>query len=137
MDPSHPYFSITQKEKKKGKKKKKKIQAQVFPVNFAGFLRTPFLRTSPVAASEYEHDETKLLYITSRLDKCYIWMICYELFRPPVKIDKKLHFYVAGQKLKWGKTKGKISFLYSFEKDNFSLEDGIIAPNVPPQLHHW
>ena len=30
---------------------KKETQAQVFPMNFAKFLRTPFLRTPPVAAS--------------------------------------------------------------------------------------
>ena len=51
MDPSQSYFTITHKEKKRARKK---IQAQVFPVNFAKILRTPFLRTSPVAASEDE-----------------------------------------------------------------------------------
>ena len=56
----------------KGKKKsKEKIQAQVFSVDFAEFLRTLFLRTSSVAASEDEHEETKLLHMTSQLDKCY------------------------------------------------------------------
>ena len=50
---------------------RKKIQARVFPVNFAGFLGTPFLRTSPVAASEDGYDETKLLHIMLRFNKCY------------------------------------------------------------------
>ena len=30
------------------------------------------LRTSLVAASEDEHDETKLLHMTSQLNKCYL-----------------------------------------------------------------
>ena len=34
-------------------------------MNFAKFLRTP-----PVAASEDEDDETKVLHITSRLNNC-------------------------------------------------------------------
>ena len=53
----------------------KSLQHICFPVNFAEFLRISFLRTPPVAASEDEHDETKLLHITSRLNKCYLWMI--------------------------------------------------------------
>ena len=44
---------------------RKKIQAQVFSVDFAEFLRTPFLRASLVAASEDEHNETKLLHVAS------------------------------------------------------------------------
>ena len=62
------------------------IQAHVFSVNFAKFLRTPLLRTSPVTASEDEYDETKLLHMTYRLNKCYLWMIRYESFWP-VKMD--------------------------------------------------
>ena len=55
----------------KEKKSKQKTQAQVFSVNFAGFLRTPFFKNILVAASEDEHDETKLLHMTSQLNKCY------------------------------------------------------------------
>ena len=40
-------------------------------------------------------------------------------------------------KVKWGKTKWKISLLYSFKKGNFSLVGGAVAPSVPPQLRHW
>ena len=40
--------------------------------DFAEFLRTFFERTLRVAASEDEHDETKLSNQTSRLDKCYL-----------------------------------------------------------------
>ena len=29
------------------------------------------------------------------------------------------------------------NFCISFEKGDFSLESGAIAPNVPPQLCHW
>ena len=50
INPSQPYFPITHKEKRRVRKK---IQAQVFSVNFAKFLRT-----SPVAASEDEHHKT-------------------------------------------------------------------------------
>ena len=43
-----------------GKKRRarKKIPAQVFSLNFAEFLKTLFLGTSLVAASEDEHNET-------------------------------------------------------------------------------
>ena len=78
MDPSQTYFPITQKKKRA----RKKIQAKISMVSFAKFLRT-----CPVAASEDEHDETKLLHMTSRLNKYYHWMIRYELFCEPVKMD--------------------------------------------------
>ena len=39
-----------------------------FPMNYAKFLRTPFLRTPAVAASENEHDKTKLLHTTYQLN---------------------------------------------------------------------
>ena len=32
-----------------------------------------------MSASEDEHDETKLLHMTSRLNKFYLWVIRYEL----------------------------------------------------------
>ena len=69
MDASQPHFPTTHK----GKKKSKKIDSStgVF-CEFAEFLRTPFSRTSPVAGSEDEHDETKLLHMTPRLNKCYL-----------------------------------------------------------------
>ena len=84
MDPSQPYFPITQKEKKKSKKKDSStaVFCELYPS-----LRTPFLITSPVAASEDEHDETKLLQMTSRLSICYLCMIRYELFWQPIKMD--------------------------------------------------
>ena len=62
----------------------------MFSLNFAKFLRTPFLRTSPVVASEDEHGETKLLYIKSRFygwTNVIFWTIRYELFWQPVKMD--------------------------------------------------
>ena len=52
MDPSQPCFPITLEEKKGEQEKRFK------PRYFAEFLRTPFLRPSPVAASEDENDET-------------------------------------------------------------------------------
>ena len=62
-------------------KGKKEEQEKRFKRRFVEFLRTPFLKTSPVAASEDEHDETtQLLHMTSRLSICYLCMICYELF---------------------------------------------------------
>ena len=79
-------FSHNAKQKKKKEKKKKratkKIQAKMFCVSFAKFLRTCL-----VPASEGEHDETKLLHMISRLNKYYHWMIRYELFCQPVKMD--------------------------------------------------
>ena len=63
------------------------IQAQVLSVNFVEFLRTLFLTKSLVAASEDEPDETKLLHMIFRMNKCYLWMIPYELFWQPVKMD--------------------------------------------------
>ena len=48
---------------------RKETSARCFHVNFEEFLRTPFLRTITVAASEDEHDETKLLHMTSQLNK--------------------------------------------------------------------
>ena len=60
------------KERGRKEEQEKNIQAQVFSVNFTEFSRTPFLRTSPVAASEDELDETELLHMTSRLNKCYL-----------------------------------------------------------------
>ena len=56
---------ISPKHTREKRRAKKKIQTQVFSVNFAEFLRTPFLKTSLVAASE-----TKLLHMTSQLNKC-------------------------------------------------------------------
>ena len=56
----------------KKRRARKKIQEQVFSVNFAELLRAPFLITSLMAASEDEHDETKLLHMTSQLNKFYL-----------------------------------------------------------------
>ena len=122
--PSQTCFPTTHKNKKKSKKKDSRTG--VF-CKFCRIFKNAFLRTSPVAASEDEHDETKILHMTSQLEviECiFEWfvMIC---------------FSVAGQNLKWGKTKRKISFLYSFKEGNVSLENGTIAPNVPPQLCYW
>ena len=60
----------------------------MFPCEFWKSLRTRFLRTirCSVAASEDDHDETKLLHITSQLNN-YLWMNHYELFWQHVKMD--------------------------------------------------
>ena len=58
MDLSQPYSPQGTK-----RKARKESPEQVFSCKFCGI----FLRTPPVAVSEDEHDETKLLYITSRL----------------------------------------------------------------------
>ena len=66
IDPNH----ISSQRTRKKRRVRKNTEAQV---NFVEFLRAPFLRTSPVAASEDEHDESKLLHMTSsRLNKCYL-----------------------------------------------------------------
>ena len=76
---------IFPKRTRKKRRARKKIQAQMLFVNFAE--KNTFLRTSPVAASEDKHDETELLHMTSRLNKCYLWIIRCELFWQPVKMD--------------------------------------------------
>ena len=53
-------------------KKEEQDQAKVFSVDFAKFLRAPVLRISSLAASEDEHDKTRLLHMKSRLNKCYL-----------------------------------------------------------------
>ena len=68
------------------KEREKRLQHRCFRVNFAKFLRTLFLRTLTVAASEDEQDETKLLHMTFRLNKRYLWMICFQLFWQPVEM---------------------------------------------------
>ena len=68
MDPSQLYFS-TKEQKEKWDKR---LQHRCFPVNFADSAEQLFLRTPLVAASEDEHDETKLLHMTSRLSTCYL-----------------------------------------------------------------
>ena len=46
--------------KEQKEEREKRLQNSCFPVNFAEFLKTSSLRTITVAASEDEHDETKL-----------------------------------------------------------------------------
>ena len=67
MDLSQPFIQKEQKQERENR-----LEHRCFPVNFAEVLRATFLRTPPVAASEDEHDETKLPHITSRLNKCYL-----------------------------------------------------------------
>ena len=66
-----------------------RFQHRCFPVNFAIFVRSFFfLRTPPVALSEDEHEETKLMDITFRLNNCYHRMIRYKLFWQHVEMDR-------------------------------------------------
>ena len=51
----------------KNRRARKETPAQVFSMNFAEILRAP-----PVAASEDENNEIKLLHMASRLSKCYL-----------------------------------------------------------------
>ena len=112
MDPSQPYFPVTHKGKKKSKKKDSSTGV------FCEFCRI-----------------FKNTFFKNISGGCFWrWTRRNQTTTHGIPIE---HFSVAGQKLKWGKTKRKISFLYSFKKGNFSLEDGAIAPNVPPHLHHW
>ena len=101
---------------------------QVFSVNFAEFLRTPFLKTSPVASTENKHNKTKQKF--SLNDS--LWVVLATCQNGHVLT----YFFAADKKLKWDKTKRKISYLYSFKKGNFPLEGGAIVPNVFPQLRH-
>ena len=68
------------------------------------------LWTPLVAASDNEHNETKQLHMTSRLNNCYHWMTHYNnYFGNPSKWTQ--HFSMRGQKLKWDKTKWITPFL--------------------------
>ena len=45
--------------KEQKEEREKRLQHRCFPVNSSEFLRTSFVRTITVAASEDKHDETK------------------------------------------------------------------------------
>ena len=72
--------------KKQKEERAKILKHRCFPVTFVEFLRYLFIRTLTVTASEDEHDETKLLHMTSGLNKFYLWMICFESFWQSVKM---------------------------------------------------
>ena len=72
-----------------------------------------------MAASEDEHDETKLLHMTFRLNKCYIWIIRYELFWQPVEMDKSSHFSTARQKLNETKLNERFHFCIPLKRATF------------------
>ena len=115
MDPSQPYFPT----KNKKKSEKRDCSPGVFLLLLAEFLRTPFSRTITVAASEDEHDETKLLqWHRDRTNVIFEWFILNYFGNPSKWACSKLYvvFFYSKPKVKWGKTKWKISFLYSFWK---------------------
>ena len=68
MDPSQPYFPTRNKKKSR----KRDSSTVVFILFLRNFKEHLFLRTLKVAASADEHDETKLLHMTSRLNKCLL-----------------------------------------------------------------
>ena len=76
-----PYFH----KRNKKKSGEKRLQRSCFTVNFTKFLRTLFLRTLTVAASEDENDDTKVLHMTSRLNECYIEWFIVNFFDNPSK----------------------------------------------------
>ena len=112
----------------------KRLQHRRFLVNLLNFLEHPFLRTPAVADSEDEHNETK--DCTWHPDWTIEWFIM-SYFGNPSKWARCNIFSIAGQKLRWCKTKWIIPFLYSCKKFNLFLEGGAMAPDVPPQLRHW
>ena len=54
---------------------KKKLRYRCSPVNVAKFLRTPFLRTPPVAASKNQRDVRLLLVTFNPLQTCVAFQI--------------------------------------------------------------
>ena len=134
MDPSQPYFPITHKEKKKSKKKDSstgvfcefcRIFKNTFFKNIFGGCFWRWTWQNKTTAHKIPIEQ--LLSLNDSL-----WIILATRQNRHV-----VTFFCSMPKVKWDKTKRKISFLYSFKKGNFSLEDGTIAPNVPPQLRHW
>ena len=84
MDSSQPYFPTRNK-----KNNKKRDFSTSFLVNFSEFLGTPFFKNTYGGCFwRWEHNETKLLHTTSRLNKCYLRMIRFELFWQPVEMGR-------------------------------------------------
>ena len=117
--------------KRQKEERKNETSAHVFSCEFCKIFKS----TTPLVTSENERDETKLLHMNPN------WtIVIFELFfmnycgSPSTRSN---FFPIAGRKLKWGKTKWIISFLYSFQKDKFHVEGRAIALNVLSQLRHW
>ena len=99
----------------------KRLQDRCFPVKFAEFLRTPFsmntsdgcfwrwTRRNQTAAHDIPIEQ--MLYLNYSL-----WIVLVACRNGHV-----VTFFNGTPKVKWDKTKWKISFLHSFKKGNFSL----------------
>ena len=130
MDPSRRYFPT----RKKKKSRKKDSSTVVFQLILWNFKEHIFLRTLTMTVSEDEHGETKLLHMISRLNKCYLWMICYQFFLATCR-NGYIETFLCSRAER--ELNGRFHVCISFKKDDFFLEVSSIAPNVPPQLRHW
>ena len=129
----HPNHIFLQGAKRRAGKR---LQQRCFPVNFLKFLVKPFFKntyggcfwrwTQRNQTTAHDISIEQLLSLNDSL-----WIIL------AARRNGHVTFFIAGQKLKWGKTKWIISFLYFFKKSNFYVEGSAIAPSVHPQLRHW
>ena len=72
--------------KKQKEKHEKRLQHKCIPVHFAEFLRTHFFRKKYGGYFWRSARRNQTNPMTSRLSKCYLWMIHFELFWQPVEM---------------------------------------------------
>ena len=116
---------------KRRAKKRDSIRSGVFFVNFAEFLRKTFLRTVRVAASEDVQDETKLLHMTSWLNKHYsFWIIL------ATRRNEHVVTFFYSRMLKWKvkikQTMKKSFFVFFFKR---ASSRAVQSPEVYPLRH--
>ena len=132
MDPSQPYLPITHKENKKSKENDSSTGVfcefcrnfkNTFFKNISGGCFWRWTRRNQTAAHDIPIEQ--MLSLNDSL-----WIILATRQNGHV-----VTFFCSRPKVKWGKTKQKISFLCSFKKGNFSLEDGTqCTPSVTPLI---
>ena len=109
----------------------------VFMLIFAKFLRTPFLNNTSRGCfwrwTKQNKTTTHYMLIEQLLSLTNLLWITLAARQN----GQVITIFYSNQNVKWGKNKWIISFLYSFKKGKFSLEDGAKASNALPQLCHW
>ena len=72
--------------KEQKEEREKRLQHKCFPVNFVQFLRTPFFNNNYGGCFWRWAWGNQANAMKSRLNKCYLWMIHFELFWQPVEM---------------------------------------------------